>query len=179
MQRICVFLSSKKDLPEPYVQAAKDVAAWIGRSGRTLVYGGSKSGLMETLAVTVRENGGRVIGVVPQAVVDRDLVSDASTTVFYTADLQDRKSTFMRESEAFVALPGGVGTLDEVFTVLAAKTLERYKRPVVLYNAGGCWNELIAMLDSLCRQGLISERREDLVGVVENIEELEQLLSEK
>ena len=108
MERICVFLSSKANLPENYVQAAIDVATWIGKSGRTLVYGGSRVGLMETLATTVRENGGRVIGVVPQAVVNRDLVSDASTTVFYTADLQDRKSTFMRESEAFVALPGGI-----------------------------------------------------------------------
>ena len=82
MERICVFLSSKANLPENYVQAAIDVATWIGKSGRTLIYGGSRAGLMETLATTVRENGGRVIGVVPQAVVNRDLVSDASTTVF-------------------------------------------------------------------------------------------------
>ena len=126
----------------------------------------------------MRENGGRVIGVVPQAVVNRDLVSDASTTVFYTADLQDRKSTFMRESEAFVALPGGIGTLDEVFTVLAAKTLEKYKRRVVLYNAGGCWDELIKRIDTLCGNGLITERREDRLSVANNIEELERLLSE-
>lgn len=178
MERICVFLSSKANLPENYVQAAIDVATWIGKSGRTLVYGGSRAGLMETLATTVRENGGRVIGVVPQTVVNRDLVSDASTTVFYTADLQDRKSTFMRESEAFVALPGGIGTLDEVFTVLAAKTLEKYKRRVVLYNAGGCWDELIKMIDTLSANGLITEHREDLLNVANNIEELERLLSE-
>ena len=176
MERICVFLSSKTHLPEAYVKAAKDVAAWIGRSGRTLVYGGSTDGLMETLATTVRENGGRVIGVVPQVVADRNLVSDACSTVFYTADLQDRKSTFMRESEAFVALPGGIGTLDELFTVLATKTLECYPRPVVLYNAGGCWDGLVALLDDLCAKGLISQRREDLVSVVGSVEELERVL---
>ena len=104
MERICVFLSSKANLPENYVQAAIDVATWIGKSGRTLVYGGSRVGLMETLATTVRENGGRVIGVVPQAVVNRDLVSDASTTVFYTADLQDRKSFRERYLQPALAL---------------------------------------------------------------------------
>lgn len=176
MKRICVFLSSKSPLPEPYVKATKDVAEWIGKSGHTLVYGGARKGLMETLACTVRENGGRVIGVVPQVIVDRKLESDACSTVFYTADLQDRKATFMRESDVFLALPGGIGTLDEIFTVLAAKTLEKYPRPVVLFNVDGCWDSLIALLDDLCEKGLISGKREEVVSVVGSVEELSKLI---
>ncbi|MDO4930945.1 MAG: TIGR00730 family Rossman fold protein [Bacteroidales bacterium] len=179
MKRIGVFLSSKADLPEVYRAAARDVGSWIGRTGRTLVYGGSRLGLMEELASAVKQSGGRVIGVVPQAIIDRNLVSDLCDTTFYTADLHDRKATLMRESDILVALPGGVGTLDEIFATLAARTLEHLPKRVVLYNAGGFWNGLIALLDDLCRQGLVSGSRESVLTVVENVDELARLCGDE
>lgn len=174
MKRIGVFLSSKDNLPPAYRQAALDVGSWIGRTGRTLVYGGSRLGLMEELATAVRQNGGHVIGVVPQAIIDRNLVSEQCDTTFFTAGLHDRKATMMRESEVLVALPGGIGTLDEVFTVLAARTLEHYPRRVVLYNAGGCWDGLLALLDGLCREGLVSGTAGDVVTVADSVDALER-----
>lgn len=178
MKRIGVFLSSKSRLPEAYHRAVADVGTWIGRTGRTLVYGGSRRGMMEELATAVKAAGGHVIGVVPQVVVDRGLVSDRCDTVFYTADLHDRKATLMRESELLVVMPGGVGTLDELFAVLAARTLEGYARRAVLFNADGCWDDLLALLDGLCERGLISGRTADLLSVVTSTDELEALCAD-
>lgn len=178
-QRIGVFLSSKEALPEAYHRAAQAVGAWLGRTGRTLVYGGSRSGLMEELAQSCAGAGGKVIGVVPQVVASRNLVSEACHTVFYTADLSDRKSTMMRESDLCVALPGGVGTLDEVFTVLAADVIgteSGAKRcPVVLFDVDGCWDGLLRLLDDLEARGLITWAPGVRPVVVSDVDALEQL----
>ncbi len=178
MKRIGVFLSSKTGLPETYVRATRHLGEWIGRSERTLVYGGARKGLMEVLAQSVKQAGGRVVGVVPRILVERGLESEAMDVTFYTADLHDRKAALMRESDVVIALPGGIGTLDEVFTVLAARTIGTDRRlKVVLFNVDGCWNSLLAVLEDLWRQGLIDERVEQLVDVVADVAELEQILS--
>ncbi len=172
-QRIAVFLSSKSNLPDSYVQTTVDVGRWIGATGRTLVYGGARKGLMEVLAETVKQNGGRVVGVVPQVLVERALVSELPDMTILTADLHERKSVMMRECDAVIALPGGIGTLDEILTVLATRTIGIDRRlPVVLYNVDGCWDSFIAALNALHGQGLIDESPEELLSVVESIDEL-------
>ncbi|MGN1244667.1 MAG: LOG family protein, partial [Alloprevotella sp.] len=113
-KRIGVFLSSKENLPEPYTQATLALGELIGRTGRTLVYGGARKGLMEVLAQQVKRHGGKVMGMVPDILVQRGLVSDAIDIEFRCADLSDRKAAMVRESDVLVALPGGIGTLDEV-----------------------------------------------------------------
>lgn len=175
--RICVFLSSKEGLPDSYQQAARDVATWMGRNGHTLVYGGSHNGLMEILASTARKAGADVIGVAPQVLVDRNWLSDSCTTTFFTADLSDRKATFMRESNLFLALPGGIGTLDEVFTVLAARMLEGYRPRVVLYNVDHCWDTLLALLADLHARGVVSTSPEETVSVVSSVGELADIVA--
>lgn len=176
MQKIGVFLSSKSDLPESYVQAAREVGALIGRTGRTLVYGGARKGLMEVLAQSVKANGGRVYGMVPDIIVDRGLVSDTLDVTFRCVDLSDRKATMNRESEVLVALPGGIGTLDEVFTVMANAVIGISRQPVVFYNVDGCWDAVLAALTNLFEQGLVSGEPADYYSVATNIAELEALL---
>lgn len=176
MQKIGVFLSSKSDLPESYVQAAREVGALIGRTGRTLVYGGARKGLMEVLAQSVKANGGRVYGVVPDIIVDRGLVSDTLDVTFRCVDLSDRKAMMNRESEVLVALPGGIGTLDEVFTVMANAVIGISRQPVVFYNVDGCWDAVLAALTNLFEQGLVSGEPADYYSVATNIAELEALL---
>lgn len=173
MKRIGVFLSARENLPEAYLKAAEEVGRWIGRSGRQLVYGGAAKGQMERLAQTVKAHGGTVIGVIPQVIKDRGLISAQCDITFFTADLTDRKAVMMRESEVLIALPGGIGTLDELFTALAACTLGLYARPVVLYNAGGCWDSLLDTLNRLHREGLIDVPAEQLVHIASNVDELE------
>ena len=173
MKRIGVFLSARENLPEAYLKAAEEVGRWIGRSGRHLVYGGAAKGQMERLAQTVKAHGGTVIGVIPQVIKDRGLISAQCDITFFTADLTDRKAVMMRESEVLITLPGGIGTLDELFTALAARTLGLYARPVVLYNAGGCWDSLLDTLNRLHRDGLIEVPAEQLVHIDSNVDELE------
>lgn len=175
-QKVGVYLSSKGNLPESYVRAAREVGELIGRTGRTLVYGGARKGLMEVLAQSVKQHGGRVFGMVPDVIVERDLESEAIDVTFRCADLSDRKDMMNRESDVLLALPGGIGTLDEVFTVLANTCIGIRRQPLVFFNVDGCWNALLAALDDLFRQGLISGRPEDFYQVASNIDELEQLL---
>lgn len=177
MKRIGVFLSSKTDIPAAYAAAAEAVGAWIGRTGRTLVYGGARKGQMEVLAQAVKREGGRVIGVVPQVLLDRNLVSDCVDVAFHCADLSDRKAIMMRESEVFVILPGGIGTLDELFTVLAVNTLYAERQRVVLFNAGGCWEELLRLLDGLHAAGLSELPASEMLDVVADVAALERLLT--
>ena len=175
-QKIGVYLSSKDNLPESYVKAAREVGELIGRTGRTLVYGGARKGLMEVLAQNVKLHGGRVYGMVPDIIVERGLESEAVDVTFRCAALSDRKEMMNRESDVLVALPGGIGTLDEVFTVLANTGIGICRQPLVFYNVDGCWNALLAALDDLFRQGLISGKPDDYYLVAANIEELERLL---
>ena len=175
-RKIGVYLSSKDNLPESYVRAAREVGELIGRTGRARVCGGARKGLMEVRAQSVKQHGGRVFGMVPDVIVERGLESEAIDVTFRGADLGDRKDMMNRESDVLLALPGGIGTLDEVFTVLANTCIGIRRQPLVFFNVDGCWNALLAALDDLFRQGLISGRPEDFYQVASNIDELEQLL---
>lgn len=176
MQKIGVYLSSKENLPESYVQAAREVGELIGRTGRILIYGGARKGLMEVLAQSVKQHGGRVYGMVPEIIEKRGLVSDAIDVTFRCVDLSDRKMMMNRESDVLVALPGGVGTLDEVFTVMANTVIGIRHQPVVFYDVDGCWDALLAALDNLFEQGLVSGSPSDYYSVAHNIQELASLI---
>ena len=175
MQNIGVFLSSHSEVPAAYHEAARQVGQWIGETRRTLLYGGSKLGLMEVLARTAKEAGARVFGIVPQFVVDRNHVSELLDVEIRTAALSDRKMVIIDRSDVLVALPGGVGTLDEVFTLLAGRTASETNKRVILYDVDGCWQPLIDLLDRLVEAGLYSADERQKVGVATNIDELDAL----
>ena len=105
-------------------------------------------------------------------------VSPLLHVTFPTADLADRKATMIQESDVLIALPGGLGTLDEVFTVLAAATLQFEHRPVILYNVEGCWDLLLALLEDLHQRRLIDKQPEAYLKVVSSIEELEAVIAD-
>lgn len=174
-KRIAVFLSSHEQLPESYVQAAEAVGKWLGQHQHTLVYGGARKGLMEVLAQSARANGARIFGVVPQILTEKRLVSDTLDVTFHCADLNDRKAIMIRESEVFLALPGGIGTLDEIFTVLAANTIGYLQKPVIFYNVDGCWNQALATLNDLLQKQLINVTALEWVHEVNNIDALEAI----
>ena len=175
-QKVGVFLSSKSDLPASYAEATRQLGELIGRTGRTLVYGGARKGLMEVLAQAVKRSGGRVYGMVPDIIVERGLVSDAIDVNFRCVDLNDRKAMMNRESDILVALPGGIGTLDEVFTVMATAVIGIRRQPVVFFNVDHCWDGILTALDGLFRQGLVSGHPSDYYEVADTIEALERLL---
>ena len=133
-------------------------------------------GLMECVARATHEAGGTTIGMVPRVVEQGGRVSDYVDVHVACDNLSDRKDLMLAQSDVLIALPGGIGTLDEVFTVMANTVIGIRHQPVVFYNVDGCWDALLAALDNLFAQGLISGTPADYYSVATDINELEQLL---
>lgn len=178
MEHIAVFCSSHDNLPEPFVQAAQQLGNWLGQNKKTLVYGGVKKGLMEVLAKAVKKNGGRIMGVIPDRMIQNGLESDQIDIEFPMVDLNDRKATMLREADIFIALPGGYGTLDEIFSVIASALVGEHQKTVLLYNVHGYWDSLLQLLQELKKDGTVSAiLPENVLLKINTFEELTYIIS--
>ena len=149
----------------------------MAEQGHVLVFGGVNQGLMECIAQAVHNGGGRTIGVVPQIVEKTGRTSQYVDVEMACDNLMDRKQLMMDQGDVFVALPGGIGTLDEVFTVAASATIGYHQKVVVLYDLKGFWTPLIAMLDDLQRRGMVRGQWQDYIKIASSLEELATLLA--
>lgn len=177
MNAIGIFCSASSRIDSVYSQKAEELGVWMGKHGKTLVYGGSNSGLMECVAKAVKSNGGRVFGVIPTIVETQNKVSDYVDIDFRCNNLSDRKDTMLQEAQVMVALPGGIGTLDEIFTVMASATIGYHHKKIIFYNIEGFWNKLIELLDELERKNFIRGSWRDYCDVVDTFDELTNLLA--
>ena len=141
------------------------------------MYGGVNQGLMECLGKATKEAGGRTIGIIPMIVEKSGRMSDYVEIEIPCDNLTDRKQLMMDQSDAFIALPGGIGTMDEVFTVAASATIGYHDKPLILYNMKGFWNPLIAFLDDLKAKGMIRGNWRDIIKTADSIEEISQIIS--
>lgn len=171
---VAVFCSAATDISPLYFEQTDLLGRWIGEQGWRLVYGGAKLGLMECVARAGRETGAAIVGVVPDKLVERGMVSTLLDEAIPVYSLGERKEVMLRESDVFVALPGGLGTLDEVFHIVGESSIGYHSKPVVLFNVNGCWNSLIRLLDDLRGQGLL---RHNLTGRLEIANTLDELKS--
>lgn len=153
MKTICVFCSSSNDADPAYFDAAGALGERIAREGRTLIYGGTNVGLMGAVADAARGHGGYVVGIVPQLMVDRGIAHQGLDELIVTATLRERKALMDERADAFITLPGGIGTLEEVVEVLTLKQLQMISKPIVLLNLGGYYDPLLELID-----GMISHR---------------------
>ena len=176
MERIGIFCSASEVIDTIFFEKANELGVWMGRNKKTLVYGGANLGLMECMAKAVKANGGFVMGVVPTKLEERGAVSDLLDVTFRVDDLSERKDTMLRESDILVALPGGVGTLDEVFHVVASASIGYHSKKIILYNINGFWDGLLTFMDGLKGQGFARRPLERLYGVANSFEELIDLL---
>lgn len=168
---ICVFCSANDVAPQ-YVAAAEKLGRWLGREGHTLVYGGANLGLMEAVARAAHEAGATVVGVVPAILEKTGRASDHIDVRVLCDSLDDRKAIMVERSDLFVALPGGVGTLDEIFTVVAAASIGYHHKRVVLLNIDGFWDSLLAMLDYLQSKGVLRPGLKETLTVVTEVEKV-------
>lgn len=168
---ICVFCSANDVAPQ-YVAAAEKLGRWLGREGHTLVYGGANLGLMEAIARAAHEAGATVVGVVPAILEKTGRASDHIDVRVLCDSLDDRKAIMVERSDLFVALPGGVGTLDEIFTVVAAASIGYHHKRVVLLNIDGFWDSLLAMLDDLQSKGVLRPGLKETLTVVTEVEKV-------
>lgn len=174
--KICVFCASNPQLEAEYFKRAEELGAWAAENAHSIVFGGHDAGLMHAVSKAAHEAGGQVIGVVPRVIERMGRLSPYMDVHIPTEDLTDRKQTMMLQSDAFVVMPGGIGTLDELFTVAAAATLGYHHKPIILYNIDGFWNSLAACLDDLGSRGVMRGDWRGNISVVTSLAELEAKL---
>jgi uncharacterized protein (TIGR00730 family) len=178
MKSIAVFCAASELIDKSYVDAARAVGALLGRQGAELVYGGARFGLMEAVARSAKENGAKITGVVPYILEERDRVSYILDEKINCNNLSDRKDIMLRRSGLLVALPGGIGTLDEIFHVVAAATIGYHDKRVVLYNVNGFWDGLVNVIAVMAEKGFIRSDLTDKLLVVDTLDGLEKVIKE-
>lgn len=175
---ICIFCSANSNIPTEYFERTSELGTWMGANGHTLVFGGCNLGLMECVAKAVHDAKGMTVGVVPTIVEKGGKVSDYVDVKILCDNLSDRKDLMIERSDVIIALPGGVGTLDEIFTVLAAASIGYHNKRVILYNISGFWDSLIAMLNDLKARGVLRAGFEDTVKVAHSLDEIAALIAQ-
>ena len=176
--KICIFCSANGQLDPDFFTMTEELGRWLATEGHTLVYGGVNSGLMECVARAVKEAGGRTVGVLPQIVVKSGRLSDYVDTEVLCDNLSDRKQLMADKSDVFIALPGGIGTIDEVFTIAAAHTIGYHDKRVILYNMKGFWGDMIALLDRLQQRGMVRGEWRDYIAVANSLDDIKDLLAQ-
>ena len=177
IMKICVFCSANKQIDPDFFRATEELGTWAAKNGHSIVYGGVNCGLMECVAKAAHEAGGRTIGVIPRIIEKNGRISEYVDVEMLCDNLSDRKQLMEDQSDVFIALPGGIGTLDEVFTIAASATIGYHHKRIILYNMKGFWNSLIAMLDDLQTRGVIRQQWQDWIAVANSLEDIERLLA--
>jgi uncharacterized protein (TIGR00730 family) len=176
IRRVAVYLGSALGAHPAYREAATEVGARLAAEGVGVVYGGGRVGLMGAVAEAARAAGGEVVGVIPQSLVDAELAHPGLSALEVVPDMHARKLRMAELADAFVALPGGPGTLEELFEAWTWLQLGLHRKPVVLYDVDGFWQPLLAMLDQMVAAGFLrAEFRASLVVVRTPDELLEAL----
>ena len=157
---IGIFCSANNQIDAAYFRAAEELGRWMAENGHTLVYGGCNLGLMEAVGRAAHDHGGTTVSV--------DIACE---------DLTDRKQIIMERSDVFVALPGGIGTLDEIFTVAASHSIGYHRKKLYLLNIGGFYDALTAALDDLARRGMTRGDWRDCIEPVSTLSELQEKLA--
>lgn len=178
MKKIAVFCAASEEIDAKYVIAAREVGSLIGSMGCALVYGGACAGLMEATAAAAKESGAHIVGVVPLVLEERNRVSALLDEKIHTNNLSDRKDIMVQQSNLLVALPGGIGTLDEIFHTMAAATIGYHGKRVVLYNAYGFWDELVTLLQQMSATAFVRGNLDNFLVVANSIDELKKLIEE-
>ena len=174
--KICVFCSANEQIDPEFFMLAEELGRWAASEGHTIVFGANDSGLMHAVSKAAKQAGGMLIGVAPRIIEERGKLSPYLDVHIPTENLSDRKDLLMVHGDVFVALPGGIGTLDEVFTVASSGGLGYHQKRIVLYNMKGFWDSLIAMLDDLSGRGVIRGRWRDQIAVVNSLKELKAVI---
>ncbi|MGH7297753.1 MAG: TIGR00730 family Rossman fold protein [Polyangiaceae bacterium] len=157
MRRVCVFSGSRPGVRPSYARAARELGERVARSAIGLVYGGASVGLMREAADAALALGGEVIGVIPRALVDREIAHPGLTELRVVDTMHARKATMHALSDGFIALPGGFGTIDELFEVLTWAQLGMHAKPVGLLDVDGYWDPLVRLIEHTVTEGFTPE----------------------
>jgi len=165
---VCVYCGSKPGLEPQFAQVAQQVGRWIGQHGGQLVYGGGKAGLMGVVAQATLEAQGRVVGIIPKALMEREMAFTQCQELIVVDTMHERKRLMAGRSDVFLALPGGIGTLEELFEVWTWRQLGYHDKPIGILNTAGYFNHLLAFLKTSVTQELLSDWQMNLVQIDES-----------
>ena len=168
---VCVFCASASGLPEVYHKVARRLGELIAERGHRLVYGGGDVGLMGEVARAVHAGGGAIFGAIPRSLVERELAYGPADELVVTETLRQRKAEMDARADAFVALPGGFGTLEELVEVVTLRLLGMHERPIVVVNVEGYWNPFAALAREMVDQGFAPSGEGDLFQLAATPEE--------
>lgn len=178
LDQLAVYCGSAPGSEPVFAEAARETAAAMVRNGIQLVYGGGRLGLMGLIADSVLELGGEVYGVIPQALVDIEVAHPSVTELHVVDTMHERKARMTELADAFLALPGGIGTLDEFFEAWSWNALGYHKKPFCLLNVEGFWDGLIEFIDHATAKGFLSAQRRRQLLVARTPDEALELLDE-
>ena len=162
---LCVYCGSREGNDPLFAEAARAVGRWIGEAGGQLVYGGGHAGLMGQVADATQAAGGRVVGVIPQTLVDREAANRRCDELHIVETMHERKAMLAERSDAFLALPGGIGTFEELFEAWTWHQLGYHRKPLGLLNVAGYYDGLIAFLQKSVETGFMWEKTANLLQV--------------
>ena len=155
MPSVCVFCGSFNSVSDAFLAVAGETGRLFAEAGWTIVYGGARNGMMGALASAALEAGGRVVGVIPQSLVEREVAHHGLSELHVVASLQERKALMTELSDAFLTLPGGFGTLDELFEVLTYSMLGYHNKPCALLNTGRYYEHLLTFISQAVKEGFV------------------------
>ena len=174
---ITVYLGATPGSDPALEPAVRELGTWIGANGHNLVYGGSKCGLMGMLAESVLASGGKVFGVEPQFFVDAGFVYDAITKLYVTQDMSERKAKMIELGDAFIAFPGGTGTLEEIAEIMSKGALRHLDAPCILYNLNGYYDGLRLLLDRMLEKELSTPEKLEGITFAASLDDVRAALS--
>ncbi|MCK9257439.1 MAG: TIGR00730 family Rossman fold protein [Sulfurospirillaceae bacterium] len=160
---IAVFCGSSSGFDRKYIDVAKEFGKLIASKGHRLIYGGGRVGLMGTIANSVLENGGEVIGVIPISLSEKELAHNGVTKLHITKSMHERKALMASYADAFVAMPGGAGTLEEIFEVWTWGQLGYHEKPVAFLEVNGFYSNLFSFTEHMAKEGFIKQAHKDML----------------
>ena len=173
---IAVYLGANEGNDPSIAESARELGAWIGKSGNNLVYGGSKVGLMGILAESALDAGAQVTGVEPQFFIDQAVQLDTITRLIVTDTMAERKTKMIELGDAFIAFPGGTGTLEEISEIMSKVSLKQLAAPCILYNLNGYYDHLKALLAHMIDMGLSTPERQEGIYFAEMLDDIRAIL---
>lgn len=176
IRNIAVYCASANGSQPVYREAATELGAAFAARGIGLIYGGATVGLMQAVADASLALGGCVIGVIPEVLVEMEVAHQGCTELLVVDTMHTRKARMSDLADAFIVLPGGFGTLEEVFEMLAWQTLKLHAKPILLLNTNAFYDKLLAFLDHAVAEGMLKQRSRDIVLVASTVDEAMELL---
>ena len=176
IRNVAVFCASADGANPVYRATAEELGRALAKRNISLIYGGANVGLMQAVAEAVLMADGKVIGVIPEVLVDLEVAHHGVTELHITSTMHARKALMGEKADAFIALPGGFGTFEELFEVLAWHTLKLHAKPILLLNIGGFYDKLLAFLDHCVAEGMLKPKSRDLLFVANTVEQALELL---